>query len=89
MKSVKLRDCAICGEPVMSKQYQKDSVRTCQPVCARTLAAREHPDLDGRGRSKGYPQRDDDNYVRCAWFDSDDNSKIQGFPPAALKRVVK
>ena len=41
------------------------------------------------GRSKGYPQRDDDNYVRCAWFDSDDNSKIQGFPPAALKRVVK
>lgn len=42
----KLRDCAICGKPVMAKQYQADSARTCSPVCAHTLAAREHPDID-------------------------------------------
>ena len=60
MKSIKLRDCAVCGGPVMSKQYQKDSVRTCQPVCARTLAAREYPDLDGRR----LPEKRDDEKMK-------------------------
>ena len=46
--TMKLRDCAICGKPVMPKQYQADSARTCSPVCAHTLAMREHPDLERR-----------------------------------------
>ena len=45
---MKLRDCAICARPVMAKPYQADSARTCSPVCAHTLAMREHPDLERR-----------------------------------------
>jgi hypothetical protein len=41
----KLRDCAICGQPVISRPYQAKTARTCSPMCAHTLAAREHPDL--------------------------------------------
>lgn len=43
---IRLRDCAICGQPVVSRPYQSNAARTCQPVCARTLAVREHPDID-------------------------------------------
>jgi hypothetical protein len=46
--NIKLRDCTICGEPVMMKQYQANSARACSPVCARILACRENPDLEGR-----------------------------------------
>ena len=46
--TMKLRDCIICGHPVMAKQHQADSARACSPVCARTLAMREHPDLERR-----------------------------------------
>ena len=42
----KLRDCAVCGQPVMAKPYQANSARTCTPVCAHTLAMKEHPDLE-------------------------------------------
>jgi len=44
----KLRDCAICGESILAKAYQANSVRTCSPVCASTLARREHPELERR-----------------------------------------
>ncbi len=40
-----LRDCEICGKPVLARPYQADSARACSPVCAHTLAAREHPEL--------------------------------------------
>jgi hypothetical protein len=40
-----LRDCAVCGKPVMSKPYQAESARTCSPMCAQALAVREHPDI--------------------------------------------
>jgi hypothetical protein len=57
----KLRDCIVCGKPVMSKPYQADSARTCSPTCAHALAAREHPDIErvpdrnDRLRSNGDP----------------------------------
>ena len=41
----KLRDCAVCGNPVTEKPYQSNAARACSPVCAQTLAVREHPDL--------------------------------------------
>ena len=41
------------------------------------------------GRANGYPTRDDGEYIRCAWFDYNNCSQIQVFPPAALKRVPK
>ena len=41
----KLRDCAVCGQPVTAKPYQAITARACSPVCAHTLAAREHPEL--------------------------------------------
>ena len=43
----KLRDCAICEEPVIARPHQSDDARTCSPGCARTLAYREFPNLDG------------------------------------------
>jgi hypothetical protein len=59
--STKLRDCAVCGKPVMPKQHQADTARTCSPMCAHTLASREHPDIErvpdrnDRLRSNGEP----------------------------------
>jgi len=43
-----LRACAVCGNPVTAKPYQDNSARACSPSCAHTLAAREHPELDGK-----------------------------------------
>ncbi len=42
----KLCDCEVCGNPVMRVPYQTLDVRTCGPVCASTLAHREHPELE-------------------------------------------
>lgn len=44
-----LRECAICGAPVPVRQYQANSARTCKPICAKTLAVKEHPDIDKVG----------------------------------------
>jgi hypothetical protein len=43
---MKLRDCAICGDPVMEKRYQANSARACSPACAHVLTMRENPDLE-------------------------------------------
>lgn len=40
-----LRDCFVCGAPIYARPYQKDTVRTCSPKCAKELAHAEHPDL--------------------------------------------
>lgn len=45
---MKIRDCVICGLAIMKRPYQANSARACAPVCARTLAVREHPDLQSR-----------------------------------------
>jgi hypothetical protein len=45
----RLRDCAVCGAPVFARQHQSDSARTCKPICAKTLAVQEHPDIDKVG----------------------------------------
>lgn len=58
---MKLRDCAVCGKPVFARPYQANFVRACSPVCAHTLAAREHPELEpvpdrhDRNRFEGEP----------------------------------
>jgi len=44
-----LRDCAVCGGPVFARQHQADSARACKPICAKTLAVKEHPDIDKVG----------------------------------------
>jgi len=43
----RLRDCAICGKPVLRRPYQSSAARACSPGCARALAVQEHPDLGG------------------------------------------
>jgi hypothetical protein len=43
----KLRDCVICEESIFAQPHQSDDARTCSPGCARTLAYREFPNLDG------------------------------------------
>jgi hypothetical protein len=43
--STKLRDCAVCKNPVLDRPYQDKKARTCQPSCARALAHKEHPEL--------------------------------------------
>ena len=56
---MKLRDCAVCGQPVVSRPYQAITARTCSPVCAHTLAMREHPELERvSDRDIGQPSRD-------------------------------
>ena len=44
----KLRDCAVCTQPVFARPYQAMSARTCSPVCAHMLATREHPEMESR-----------------------------------------
>ena len=41
----RIRDCAVCGKPVIARPLQANSARACSPGCARMLAMREHPDL--------------------------------------------
>jgi hypothetical protein len=48
----KLRDCAMCGEPVIARPYQSDEARTCTPVCAKELALKEHPDIDAKRNTR-------------------------------------
>ena len=39
-----LRKCAICTKSIPERPYQAKSARACSPGCAKTLAAREHPE---------------------------------------------
>ncbi len=50
-----LRNCAICGNPVTHRKYQDDSARVCSPGCAKTLAVREHPDIEPSTRKRLAP----------------------------------
>jgi len=46
--------CAVCGHMIPPRPYQAKTARTCSPVCAKTLAVREHPeDVDVR-RGSGH-----------------------------------
>jgi hypothetical protein len=42
----KLRDCTICGAPILPKAHQSNAARACSPMCAHRLAVREHPDIN-------------------------------------------
>jgi recombinational DNA repair protein (RecF pathway) len=55
----KLRDCAICGEPVPARAYQSSAARTCSPHCARALAVREHPELTPSAWSRQSQEEDE------------------------------
>jgi RNA polymerase-binding transcription factor DksA len=53
--------CAICGQPIPVRRFQADTVRTCSPGCAQTLAVKEHPDIVKHwGRMPAEPPREDD-----------------------------
>jgi uncharacterized protein YodC (DUF2158 family) len=44
----------------------------------------------GTPRPKRTNPRDDDTFIRCTWFTSDeDRAQVGSFPPAALKRGPK
>lgn len=54
-----MNPCAVCGHMIPPRPYQAKTARTCSPVCAKTLAAREQPATEPErpGYRSGYWRR--------------------------------